>query len=112
MNPEVTIEVSSQISNKYFSFIFSHNGRLQRLERIVQSTIENSATYSGRDYDNEMASQLGVEISRLFFTPSHLINDDNNEADDGSVVSMDLVKKKLAMYGGKTKIVFTSFSLS
>jgi hypothetical protein len=56
-----------------------------------------------------MASQLGLEISRLFFTPSRLINDTAGDEDDnGSLVSMELVKKKLAMYGGKTKIVFTS----
>lgn len=108
MNPEVTIEISSSLSRKHFEFVVKHDGRLQSLERIVQKKIDDTAVTDGSEYDSEMVSQLGIEISQLFFTPVNLIKSEGDNEDDGSLVSMELVKKKLAMYGGKTRIVFTS----
>ncbi|TFH02855.1 MAG: hypothetical protein E4H13_00710 [Calditrichales bacterium] len=107
-DPVGTLEIETFSNNRVFEFKLRHDGRLIRIERLLQKSIESSHAELGGD-NQEAEDHLGAEVIRLLFMPSTATSS-LSEAEYSKEVfnDMELVKKKLKMHRGKTKIVFTS----
>jgi len=101
-DPKGTIEISTFSTQRNFGFIFKHDGRLVRIERLLQNTIESKGNLENK-------TQLGSEVIKLLFIPSNFPSNLNEAKQSKEVfLNMELAKKKLKMHGGKMKITFTS----
>lgn len=101
-NPTGTVEISTFSTQRNYGFKFKHDGRLVRIERLLQNTIDSKENF-------EHKTQIGSEVIKLLFIPSNFPSN-LNEAEQSKEVflNMELAKKKLKMHGGKMKITFTS----
>jgi chemotaxis protein histidine kinase CheA len=102
------LEIESFAKRGQCGFKLRHDGRLVRIERLLQKTIENSDTKIPKDHPFG-SSQLGSEVIRLLFMPS-LATPTLSEAEYIKEIfgEMEMAKKKLKMHRGKIKITFTS----
>ena len=108
-NPEATIELETFNDDINFGFKFRHDGRLIRIERMLQKVIDARDAAIDEEDSIDEKSQLGSEVLQLFFTPTSNpmhIGDLNDT--DGILQDMQMVKKKLTLHGGRSKITFTS----
>ncbi len=107
-NPEGILEVETFGDKQLCGFKLRHDGRLVRIERLLQKTIEMVQSKSDRDHPI-VSDQLGSEVIRLLFMPS-LATPTLSEAEYIREIfgEMEMVKKKLKMHRGKIKITFTS----
>jgi len=108
-NPVGIIEIETFSDRRIFGFKLRHDGRLIRIERLLQKTIDSSETEIASIGNALPGDHLGSEVIRLLFMPS-LASSNLTEAEYSKEIfsDMDLVKKKLKMHGGKIKITFTS----
>ncbi len=107
-DPMGLLEIESFARRGQCGFKLRHDGRLVRIERLLQKTIENSDSKTQRDHPFG-DSQLGSEVIRLLFMPS-LATPTLTEAEYIKEIfgEMEMAKKKLKMHRGKIKITFTS----
>ena len=107
-NPIGTLEIETFADKQVCGFKLRHDGRLVRIERLLQKTIEMVQSKSERDHPI-VSDQLGSEVIRLLFMPS-LATPTLSEAEYIKEIfgEMEMVKKKLKMHRGKIKITFTS----
>ena len=91
-----------------FGFKLRHDGRLIRIERLLQKSIENTEAEIIGDKTG-VQDQLGTEVIRLLFMPT-VSPASLTEAESSQEIfnDMEMVKKKLKMHRGKIKITFTS----
>ncbi len=107
-SPIGTLEIETFSSNRLFGFKLRHDGRLIRIERLLQKSIESTeAEMLGEK--NSVQDQLGAEVIRLLFMPT-MSTSNLTEAENSQEIfhDMEMVKKKLKMHRGKIKITFTS----
>ena len=85
-----------------------HDGRLIRIERLLQKSIENTENEIQED-KNAVRDQLGTEVIKLLFMPTTATSS-LSEAEYSQEIfnDMEVAKKKLKMHRGKIKIIFTS----
>jgi hypothetical protein len=104
-SPVGIVEMETFADRRIYGFRLRHDGRLIRIERLLQKTIESSE----EKMSQENTTQLGSEVVRLLFMPN-LATANLLEAEYGQELfsEMELAKKKLKMHGGKIKITFTS----
>ena len=109
LDPTAYIEVETFVEKKYFGFKYKHNGRLIRIERMLQKAIDMHLLEEEDEEDNVDGSSLGTEVLQLFFTPNSSIST-LEQATDGEDIykDMQLIRKKLTMHGGRSKVVLTS----
>ena len=107
-DPMGMLEIETYAKRGQCGFKLRHDGRLVRIERLLQKTIENSDSKTHRDHPFGN-SQLGSEVIRLLFMPS-LATPTLTEAEYVKEIfgEMEMAKKKLKMHRGKIKITFTS----
>jgi len=108
-NPIGIIEIETFSDRRIFGFKLRHDGRLIRIERLLQKTIDSSEAEISAIGNALPGDHLGSEVIRLLFMPS-IASSNLTEAEYSKEIfsDMDLVKKKLKMHGGKIKITFTS----
>ena len=107
-DPVGQLEVETFSANGLCGFKLRHDGRLVRIERLLQETIRTAETKPQKDHPFGN-NQLGSEVIRLLFMPS-LATPSLSEAEYIKEIfsEMEMVKKKLKMHRGKIKITFTS----
>jgi two-component system chemotaxis sensor kinase CheA len=107
-NPVGTLEIETFHTSRLFGFRLRHDGRLVRIERLLQKSIENTESEIGSE-KQEVRDHLGTEVIRLLFMPTTATSS-LSEAEHSQEVfkDMEVVKKKLKMHRGKIKITFTS----
>jgi len=106
--PTGTLQIETFSDKQLCGFRLRHDGRLVRIERLLQKTIEMVGSKSERDHPI-VSDQLGSEVIRLLFMPS-LATPSLSEAEYIKEIfgEMEMVKQKLKMHRGKIKITFTS----
>jgi chemotaxis protein histidine kinase CheA len=107
-SPMGTLEIETFSSSRTFGFRLRHDGRLIRIERLLQKSIENTEAEILEE-KNSVQDQLGTEVIRLLFMPTTATSS-FSEAEYSQEIfnDMELAKKKLKMHRGKIKIIFTS----
>lgn len=107
-NPIGTLDIETFGTAKVFGFKLRHDGRLIRIERLLQKSIENTEADISDD-KHSIQDQLGTEVIRLLFMPTTATSS-LSEAEYSQEIfnDMEVVKKKLKMHRGKIKITFTS----
>jgi two-component system chemotaxis sensor kinase CheA len=107
-DPVGLLEIETFSSRGQCGFKLRHDGRLVRIERLLQKTMESVETRSHRDHPFGN-NQIGSEVVRLLFMPS-LATPTLTEAEYIKEIfgEMEMAKKKLKMHRGKIKITFTS----
>jgi hypothetical protein len=107
-NPVGTLEIETFETSRIFGFKLRHDGRLVRIERLLQKSIENTESEISTE-KQEVRDHLGAEVIRLLFMPTTATSS-LSEAEHSQEVfkDMEVVKKKLKMHRGKIKITFTS----
>jgi two-component system chemotaxis sensor kinase CheA len=108
-DPLAMLEIESFADKRIFGFKLRHDGRLIRIERLLQKTIESTEAEASEEVKQHSSYQLGSEVIRLLFMPS-IATSNLSEAEFSKEIfnEMEMVKKKLKMHGGKIKITFTS----
>jgi hypothetical protein len=109
LDPTAYIEIETFVEKRHFGFKYKHNGRLIRIERMLQKAIDMHLLEEEDDEDNIDGSSLGTEVLQLFFIPDSSVST-FEQATDGEDIykDMQLIRKKLTMHGGRSKVVFTS----
>jgi chemotaxis protein histidine kinase CheA len=108
-DPIAKMQIETFTDRRIFGFKLRHDGRLIRIERLLQKTIESSEAKISEDPKSEGSHQLGSEVIRLLFMPSLTISNLTEAKYSREIFGdMEMVKKKLKMHGGKIKITFTS----
>ena len=109
LDKKAYIELETFTEKRHFGFRYKHNGRLIRIERMLQKAIDMHLLEEEDDEDSVDGSTLGTEVLQLFFTPNSSIST-LEQATDGEDIykDMQLARKKLTMHGGRSKVVFTS----
>jgi hypothetical protein len=107
-NPVGTIEIETIEEAHAFGFKLKHDGRLQRIERLIHETTDADRD-SLRANKGDSGQQLGSDVLRFLFTPGNYTKS-ISEAEHSKAVfkDMELVKKKLKMRGGRIKVTFTA----
>ena len=107
-NPMGTLEIETFTTSRIFGFKLRHDGRLIRIERLLQKSIESTEAEIIGD-KNAVEDQLGAEVIRLLFMPTTATSS-LSEAEYSREIfnDMEVAKKKLKMHRGKIKITFTS----
>jgi copper chaperone CopZ len=108
-NPIGTLEIESFVEKRIFGFKLKHDGRLVKIERLLQKTVESADAIVLEDDKVPEKEQLGSEVIKFLFMPS-MATSNFSEAEYSKEIfrDMELVKKKLKMHGGKIKITFSS----
>ncbi len=103
-----TLEIETFSTSRVFGFKMRHDGRLIRIERLLQKSIETTEAEIQED-KNTVRDQLGAEVIRLLFMPTTATSS-LSEAEYSQEIfnEMEVAKKKLKMHRGKIKIIFTS----
>jgi len=101
-DPSAIIKISSMINDGFLGLVMKHDGRIDRIERMIQRLV----TY---EVDEELpeASIEGMQVTQLLFTPS-IQMDDERQLEASYSMDMELLKRKLKEKGGRLKITFTS----
>ena len=107
-SPEGILEIETFSTSRVFGFKLRHDGRLIRIERLLQKSIENTEAEI-QEEKHAVRDQLGAEVIRLLFMPTTATTS-LSEAEYSREVfnDMEVAKKKLKMHRGKIKIIFTS----
>jgi hypothetical protein len=107
-SPVGSLEIETYATSRVFGFKLRHDGRLIRIERLLQKSIENTENEIQED-KNAVRDQLGTEVIKLLFMPTTATSS-LSEAEYSQEVfnDMEVAKKKLKMHRGKIKIIFTS----
>jgi len=107
-NPVGILEIETFTEGRIFGFRLRHDGRLIRIERLLQKSIETTEAELISD-KQAVQDQLGTEVIRLLFMPTTATSS-LTEAEYSQEIfnDMEMVKKKLKMHRGKIKITFTS----
>jgi len=107
-NPVGILEIETFTENRIFGFRLRHDGRLIRIERLLQKSIETTEAELVSEKQG-VQDQLGTEVIRLLFMPTTATSN-LTEAEYSQEIfnDMEMVKKKLKMHRGKIKITFTS----
>jgi hypothetical protein len=101
-DPKALIKISSIINNGYLGLVLKHDGRIERIERIIQKLVNIEPG------DPLPANSMeGMQVTQLLFTPN-LKFEDEGEIIESYSMDMELLKKKLKEKGGRLKITFTS----
>jgi len=100
--PNALIKVASMINNGFLGLILKHDGRVDRIERIIQKLV----TYSPEEPLPENSLE-GIHVTQLLYTPNLQIEDEREIIESYSM-DMELLKRKLKDQGGRLKITFTS----
>ncbi|UCF65458.1 MAG: hypothetical protein JSW33_06405 [bacterium] len=100
--PNALIKVSSVINNGFLGLVLKHDGRVDRIERIIQKLV----TYSPEEPLPENSLE-GIHVTQLLYTPNLQIEDEREIIESYSM-DMELLKRKLKEQGGRLKITFTS----
>ena len=100
--PNALIKISSIINNGYLGLVLKHDGRIDRIERIIQKLV----TYKPDEPlpDNSLE---GIHVTQLLYTPN-LQLEDEREIIESYSMDMELLKRKLKEQGGRLRITFTS----
>lgn len=108
-NPTGTLEIETFTKRKIVGFKLRHDGRLVRIERLLQKTIDNAESDLFFEKNNTESDHLGSEVIQLLFMPN-MLTSNLIEAEYSKKIfrDMELVKRKLKLHGGKIKITFTS----
>ena len=108
-NPVGTLEIETFIDKNTFGFKLRHDGRLAKIERLLQKTLESADAIVLEEDKISENNQLGSEVIKFLFMPS-IATSNLSEAEYSKEIfkDMELVKKKLKMHGGKIKITFSS----
>jgi hypothetical protein len=101
-NPKALIKISSIINNGFLGLVLKHDGRIERIERIIQKLVNYEPNET-----LPINSMEGVQVTKLLFTPNLKIEDEGEIIESYSM-DMELLKKKLKEKGGRLKITFTS----
>ncbi len=101
-DPHAFIKISSVIHNGFLGLILKHDGRIDRIERMIQKLV----TYE-TDRDMPESSMEGLQVTQLLFAPNMQV-DDEKEIVASYSMDMELLKRKLKEKGGRLKITFTS----
>jgi len=107
-SPIGNLEIETFSTNRLFGFKLRHDGRLIRIERLLQKSIENTEAEIQED-KSAVRDHLGAEVIRLLFMPTTATSS-LSEAEYSQEIfnDMEVAKKKLKMHRGKIKIIFTS----
>lgn len=107
-SPVGTIEIETIDEPHAFGFKLKHDGRLQRIERLIHETTDGDHD-SIHGNKGDSAQQLGSDVLKFLFTPGNYTKS-ISEAEHSKAVfkDMELVKKKLKMRGGRIKVTFTA----
>jgi two-component system chemotaxis sensor kinase CheA len=107
-SPVGILEIETFTEGRIFGFRLRHDGRLIRIERLLQKSIETTEAELVSDKQT-VQDQLGTEVIRLLFMPTTATSS-LTEAEYSQEIfnDMEMVKKKLKMHRGKIKITFTS----
>lgn len=101
-NPHAMIKISSFVDNGFLGLKLKHDGRIDRIERMIHKMI------SKKNNDKVLESSFeGVQVTQLLCTPDIEFSKDN-EALENYSMDMELLKRKLKEKGGRLKITFTS----
>ena len=101
-DPNAIIKISSMINDGFLGLIMKHDGRIDRIERMIQRLV----TYEP-DENLPESSLEGIQVTQLLFTPN-LQMDNERELEASYSMDMELLKRKLREKGGRLKITFTS----
>jgi chemotaxis protein histidine kinase CheA len=101
-NPNALIKISSVISNGFLGLVLKHDGRIDRIERLIQKMV----TRNPEDEPHESQFE-GMQVTQLLYTPNLQLEDENEVITNYSM-DMELLKRKLKEKGGRLKITFTS----
>lgn len=107
-DPIGNLEIETFSNSRVFGFKLRHDGRLIRIERLLQKSIETTEAEI-QEEKNTVRDQLGAEVIRLLFMPTTATSS-LSEAEYSQEIfnEMEVAKKKLKMHRGKIKIIFTS----
>lgn len=109
LNPKACIELETFLHNKICGIKFRHNGRLLRVERLLQKSIEQDYTNKLDHKSAEESLNPGLEVIRMFFNPDISSANSSGTTESAQIIKdFDTVKKKLKMHGGRIKVTFTS----
>ena len=109
LNPKANIELETFIQNKIFGIKFRHNGRLTRIERLIEKSVEQKYTDNLDPTSVEERIDPGEEAMRMFFNPDISTADSSGTTESTKIIKdLETVKKKLKMHGGRIKVTFTS----
>jgi len=100
--PNALIKVASMINNGFLGLVLKHDGRVDRIERIIQKLV----CYSPNEPLPENSLE-GIHVTQLLYTPNLQIEDEREIIESYSM-DMELLKRKLKEQGGRLKITFTS----
>ncbi|MFZ0390765.1 MAG: hypothetical protein WAN36_09945 [Calditrichia bacterium] len=96
------LKISSFIAENKLGLVLRHDGRIERIERLLKRIIETGAEPRQKNERYE-----GMQVTQLLFMPNIQFNDENEMVANYSM-DMELLKKKLREKGGRLKITFTS----
>lgn len=101
-NPHAVIKISSIINNGLLGLVLRHDGRIDRIERLLQKMINIDDESVEKRADLE-----GMQVTQLLFMPNMQIEDEKELLSNYSM-DMEALKKKLKEKGGRLKITFSS----
>jgi len=101
-SPSAVIKISSIINNGLLGLVLRHDGRIDRIERLLQKLI---------NFDDEEVEKRsdweGMQVTQLLFMPNIQTGDEKELLSNYSM-DIEALKKKLKEKGGRLKITFTS----
>jgi two-component system chemotaxis sensor kinase CheA len=101
-SPSAVIKISSIINNGLLGLVLRHDGRIDRIERLLQKLINFD------DEDVEKRSDWeGMQVTQLLFMPNIQTGDEKELLTNYSM-DIEALKKKLKEKKGRLKITFTS----
>ncbi len=100
-NEIATLKISSFISKNTLGLVLRHDGRIERIERLLQRML------NAENLDSAQQEWEGTQATQLLIMPNILMNSENEILSNYSM-DMELLKKKLQEKGGRLKITFTS----
>ena len=102
-SPVATIKISSLIEEKTIRLVLRHDGRIVRIERLLEKMLSEGADGSSEP----RRADEGLQITHLLLVPNLPEHDEEQMLDNYSM-DMDALRAKLREHRGRLKISFTS----
>lgn len=101
-SPSAVIKISSIINNGLLGLVLRHDGRIDRIERLLQKLINFD-----EDDIEKRSDWEGMQVTQLLFMPNIQTGDEKELLTNYSM-DIEALKKKLKEKRGRLKITFTS----
>ena len=101
-SPSAVIKISSIINNGLLGLVLRHDGRIDRIERLLQKLIN----FDEEDVEKR-SDWEGMQVTQLLFMPNIQTGDEKELLTNYSM-DIEALKKKLKEKKGRLKITFTS----